>query len=557
MKNSIVAIIICLFISFNIVAQILTDLPCYAVNDNNGNGPSNLFKYNPATADWSNLGEIDPIGDGVEAIAIDPVNNIIYMYDAGDRQFGIVDPNSANPTLFVPNSGCNGPGVGTANGDYGAIELDDVDGLTYDTNNKILYATHHINSGDICNPIENTNDLLFQIDPSTGCFIPGAMFDKNGNPADYAIIEEVFNDETILTICQVGGGESYDVEDIAYNPYTGELLAIQSQADGPCLITIINPNFGYVEAVIFDVDEDNLEGLAFTMFGELYAISGDSGSTSSQNTFIYIDLQSQTTVVLPFPDQTGTYADFEALDCLQLFNDLALKMVLDPSITNPVQPGDDITFNIIVYNQGDFENSDISIVDYIPEGLILNDPNWVPIPGTNITETIIPGPIAIGDSYQVSITFTVDPTFTGATISNYSEISSSFNQNIQNYYGDFIPLPDSDSTPDQINNDPVINNNLGPSDPFNNDDEDDHDIETITVFGGENDCSILVITKDTPFQNCYQNNGKIITNGDVLINADMEVKCEAKEVELNSGFETIAGAKFDVNILNIIIDCTN
>lgn len=73
-RNTIFATTICLFTSNNIQSQILTDLPCYAVNDNNGNGPSNLFVYNPVTANWSNVGEIDPIGDGIEAIAIDPVN---------------------------------------------------------------------------------------------------------------------------------------------------------------------------------------------------------------------------------------------------------------------------------------------------------------------------------------------------------------------------------------------------------------------------------------------------------------------------------------------------
>jgi len=550
MKNTIITAIIYLFTFTNVSAQILTDVPCYAVNDNNGNGPSNLFMYNPATVEWSNLGEIDPIGDGVEAIAIDPVDAIIYMYDAGNRQFGIVDPNSANPTLFIPNGGCNGPGVGTADGDYGEIDLDDVDGLTYDSVNKILYGTHHINSGDLCDPIQGTNDVLFQIDPSTGCYIPGVMLDGNGYPADYAIIEETIDDHTIQTICEVGGDYgAYDVDDIAYNTYTGELFAIQNQAGGPGVISAINPVNGFIEAVLFDVDEDNIEGLAFTMLGELYAISGDSGPTGPQNAFIYIDLQNQTTDILPFPDPTGVFVDFEALDCLQLSNDLALKMVIDASVTSPIQPGDDVTFNIIVYNQGNFSNSDILIANYIAEGLVLNDPNWAPIPGVSITKIVIPGPIAPGDSSQVSINFTVDPAFTGGTIDSYAEISASFNQDVQDNYGDLIPMPDNDSTPDQVvNNDPVIDNRLGPSSPFNYDDEDDHDIETIIISSGMDDCPPnWTITNDTPYRNIYQSNGQIITQGFVLISNGQQVKYVANKIELNKGFGVEVNAEFEID----------
>jgi len=54
-----------------------------------------------------------------------------------------------------------------------------------------MYATHHI-EGD--GP--GTNDLLFQIDLSTGGFVPNAMIDgTTGFPADYAVIPEVIDGE--------------------------------------------------------------------------------------------------------------------------------------------------------------------------------------------------------------------------------------------------------------------------------------------------------------------------------------------------------------------------
>lgn len=540
MKNLIIVTTICLFIPFNIIAQILTDLPCYTVNNNNGNGPTNLFVYNPSDHSWSNLGEIGPMVDGVKAIAIDPNTDVIYMYASGSGQFGIVDPNSANPTSFVPHSSCNGPGVGTANGDYGPVDLDDVNGLTFDAKNNILYGTHHINSGDLCDIVPNSNDVLFQIDPSTGCYIPGAMLDANGNPADYAIIQEA-SDATIGYYC--GNEGLYDVGDIAYNPFTGDLIATQNQAGGPGVISIIDPVSGYLDAIVFDIDEDNIEGLGFSMFGELYASVDDDGPNGPQNSILYIDLAFISTTVLEFPDPTGTIVDFEAIDCSQIRNDLALNIALDPSAASPVQPGDDVTFNITVNNQGNFENSDILIVDYIPAGLILNDPNWASIPGANIAENIIPGPLAPGESIEVSITFTIDPTFTGGTINNYAEISASFNQGVISYYGDLIPLPDNDSTPDQTNNN-------------DEEDEDDHDVATIAFNDDDNnDCPILIITKDTPFQNLYQSNGKIITRGNLIVNADQKVEYKASLVELNSGFEVLKGAEFDVKMINSIIRC--
>jgi len=475
-------------------AQILTDFPCYTVNEDGGADPNNLFEYDPATDQWNNIGEIDPIGDLIEAIATDPVNDIIYAYDAGTDVLGIIDPNAANPTAFVPiDPACVGLGVGTGNGDYGAIVLDDVDGLTYDPINMILYGSHRINSGDICNPIANTNDLLFQIDVSTGKFIPGAMLDANGAPADYAVVEETV-DGTALGCCTVGGGVVYDVDDIAYNPYTGELYAIQNQ-DGPGTITILNPVDGTVETTIFDLNDKDIEGLGFTYLGELYATGGDNASGDCgaagvvNNAFIYIDLQNQTTEVQPFPDPTNTFVDFESFDCLTAFNDLALDKVLDPSITGPVYPGDNVTFLVTVYNQGDFDNYDILVTDYIPTGLTLvPDANWSQVAGTNTAEATIPGPLVVGAPITIPITFTVDPTFTGGTIDNYAEITTSSNPAITDVNGDVLPLPDIDSEPDANNNeltdgDPIVDNEINQGGPNANppEDEDDHDVASIFI----------------------------------------------------------------------------
>lgn len=482
--------------------------PCYAVASNNL-GPNVLFEYDQESESWAILGEIGPVGGTINAIATDPINNIIYAYDNGNKVLGIIDVNATNSTFFTPINTANiGNGVGTANGDYGPVALNYIKGLTYDPVNMVLYGIHYINSGDYCNPIANTNDLLFKIDVSTGSFIPGAMSDASGVPTDYALIEEAIIGPTKLsgeplddiTIhhkknsscidCTTRAALGYDVNDIAYNPYTGELFAAQHHKSSICspIISILNQVDGSVETYVIDPgDQGDMAGLGFDNFGVLYGTSTNNTVAGYQNTFTKIDLQDQTLQVLPFPDPTGTYFNFEAFDCLTAFNDLALKQVLNPSFTNPIYRGDTVIFNITVYNQGDFDNTDILITNYIPTGLTLVDYNWQAVPGTNTAEAIIPGPLLKGSFITIPITFTVNPTYSGVTINNYAEITSSFNQNVT-YNGDPIPLPDIDSEPDANNNEIVygnllIDNEINQGGPNANEDEDDHDIASITVTG--------------------------------------------------------------------------
>jgi len=177
-----------LLISFQISAQLSSYSTCYTVAHNNGVN-NVLFKFNPQTAQWAEIGLTGT--NNIKAIATDPINNIIYAVDG--EIFGTIDPQSG---LFSAIGS-----IGTANGDYGAIVLNDIEGLTFDPINKIIYASHRIDSGDLCSPtIPNSLDLLFQIDVLTGKFIANAMLDSNGNFSDYAVIEVSFGG-TDLVIC--------------------------------------------------------------------------------------------------------------------------------------------------------------------------------------------------------------------------------------------------------------------------------------------------------------------------------------------------------------------
>ncbi len=166
--------------------------------------------------------------------------------------------------------------------------------------------------------------------------------------------------------------------------------------------------------------------------------------------------------------------DCEIANVRQTF-DLALIKELAIGQNAPVSSGDTVTFTITAINQGITPAYEVSIIDYIPTGLIyLNGLNTGWTPGPNSTATYqIAGPIAaIGGTNSVDISFLVDPNFQDSCAINTAEI----------FFATDTPggslTVDADSSPDNINNDI-----MGADNEVNgtNEDEDDHDIEKIAI----------------------------------------------------------------------------
>jgi len=157
--------------------------------------------------------------------------------------------------------------------------------------------------------------------------------------------------------------------------------------------------------------------------------------------------------------------------------DLALVKTVSTAQPIPIGLGNDVTFTLTVTNQGNVPAYNINIADYIPAGLTLNDNDWIENSSGTTAQLFFPisGPIAAGASHSVDITFTVNNSFTGNSITNFAEISEADNdQNTAN-----TPPTDIDSTPDEDNS-----NDGTPSDNVTNNsngDEDDHDLETINI----------------------------------------------------------------------------
>lgn len=558
------------FINTLAEAQVLLDFPCYTVSEDN-EAPNQLFTYNPEMNIWTAAPNVTGTSF-VEAIATDPVNDIIYAVDEGmfgtGGMFGTID---ATTGIFT------GIGfVGSGNGDLGTVLLDDIDGLTFDPINNVMYASQRIEGAG-----PGTEDLLFKIDVATGAVLSGAMVDKNGAPADYAVIPMIFGGtfakfgvdyDNFTSKANKQTGEKstasatsgrypvdiFDVSDIAYNPYTGQLFAVHNMYNIN-VISILNPSDASLEDIVFEIEYYKIEGLGFSYLGELYATTGNTGICSPidleddtcNNIFIFIDLVGQDNVDLTEIDPSGGSEDFESFDCLTAFNDLALKMSLDAGTPSTVNSGDTVTFQIEILNQGDFASNSIQITNYIPDGLTLFDSNWGFASNWDASNGIAKREITtfldVGASTTVPVTLIVDIDFNG-TLVNTAEISASYNQNITDNFGNIIALPDIDSQPNDLNDENpyfVANNEINQNGPNADEDEDDHDIELLIVEALPDLCpNELTITNSSPFQNRYQCSGSLKTSGFVLIQVNQQVEYMANNVTLNAGFEVMHSADF-------------
>jgi len=169
--------------------------------------------------------------------------------------------------------------------------------------------------------------------------------------------------------------------------------------------------------------------------------------------------------------------------------DLALTKSLSPGQSSDVRPGDTIAYTITVINQGMIAADNILVTDYLPadgslyyEGGVMgnDDAGWaLASAGPQRTLTAgneLPvGGLAPGETASVEIFITLaDPLPAGAMISNFAEISAATDEN-----GD--PQDDIDSTPDDMNDEDVVNDDEIDGNGNEGGDEDDHDVEVVTV----------------------------------------------------------------------------
>jgi len=147
--------------------------------------------------------------------------------------------------------------------------------------------------------------------------------------------------------------------------------------------------------------------------------------------------------------------------------DLALRKQLTGQTADPISVGDKVTYTMEVFNQGTVDATNVIVTDMVPSGLTFNaadNTGWTGSNGATLPTYTISS-LTAGTSTTVDIVLEVAVGASGSII-NAAEISGATGGT------------DIDSTPDQLDNDLLLN------DVITNDgtlDEDDHDIAVFSV----------------------------------------------------------------------------
>ena len=216
----------------------------YYVSD----GTEELYSLNISTGVSTLIGSTGVTS--IEAIAYYPFPGANVLYAANGGDFGTLNLSTGAYTSIGEIDG-----GGTANGAAGAQTLNDVDGLMLDGQTFKMWAIERQSGA--------TPDLLFQIDVSTGQFVPNAF----GPGIDYLVIS--------------GTGIDVDADDLAVDPTTGIIYA--SSNDGGTNDVLIRINkFTGVFTFVANLSQDDVEGLAFRNDGTLYGSEGDGDNRFSE-----------------------------------------------------------------------------------------------------------------------------------------------------------------------------------------------------------------------------------------------------------------------------------
>ena len=296
---------------------------------------------------------------------------------------------------------------------------------------------------------------------------------KAGSKVTYAI--EVFNQGDIA------------VNHITLVDYTPVGLVLDSalspnwvaQVDGTATGLIINPvqpGMSHTVTITYTVAL-NAEGQTLHNFAEITGAKDPDGAQIA-------DVDS-TTDSIPGNDglvdddeiynTNGDEDDHDQSDIVILppgVWDIALRKSLATNQAQVVNPGDNVLFNVEVFNQGTETAYSVRVVDYIPAQMTLNDLRWTSATGNTAT-TLLNQPLQPGTSVILPIILKVNTSVVGPLdITNFAEVQSFLDERGNT-------RPDSDSTAD---NSP---SNDGPSidDAINNEnsDQDDHDGSTFSV----------------------------------------------------------------------------
>ncbi|MEE9439836.1 MAG: SdrD B-like domain-containing protein, partial [Saprospiraceae bacterium] len=186
--------------------------------------------------------------------------------------------------------------------------------------------------------------------------------------------------------------------------------------------------------------------------------------------------------------------------------DLALMKSV---VKSRVSKGEDVEFMIEIYNQGSSAITSIDVVDYIPDGMTLNDNSWTLNDNIASKTIVLENPIYKGQSVKTYITLQVDQDVDPRTFVNYAEIDGATGTD-----NNEIAYRDIDSTPDSENgndNGGVVDTNT--DDTVTSDksiDEDDHDPAKVVMISSNLENSICLNNASNSENGQYKDDFKVI-----------------------------------------------
>jgi len=435
-----------------VYAQVAPDpFSCYGIADEyNGDGNTDgLAIINRLTGDANLIGTGTGTA-GIEAMAFVPqdVNGTVQQV-----LFAVADPNNPNTTssntlgtvdlttgIWTPIDAAVQIGTGTdANGTtFDFSTSGDIDGLTYDVQRNILWATQR-NAGD-GNP-----DYLLQLDPATGQIVPDAF----GPGIDWVAVP-LATDPAF----QTDAGLPYDdVDDLAVDPITGRIYIINNKGGTGGGLVELDPITGlplnyiglFTGTTSVDGIVDDMEGLAFFNDGQLYGSTGNNGPDPADlNQLFTIDIATGAAALAgAFPDETR---DIEALGCLTAPAFITLEKATNgEDADQPTGPaitvGEPVTWTYVIENTGSVDLLDMTLNDDI-EGDISN----------RCVEGALPNPFAPGATFTCTVVGVASVT---GQYANIGTVNATYQAPVEggtediplaatdpsHYFGEFNPLP--------------------------------------------------------------------------------------------------------------------
>jgi len=306
-------------------AQASHDNFCYVVADAGGGAGGNDLLTQVGTTDFNPATNETNIGTGTGTSTMETIafqagpgpGTVGPLYAADAGQLGTL---SLTTGIFTSTSST----FGIADGALGSITFRDVDGLAFDTFSGTLYGSHRRGGA--------ADDLLIQINPSTGAHIPDAL----GAGIDYVVIS---------SFSVVGLG---DIDDISINPSDGLMYASANDVGtGDRLVRIDVSNGAVTDIPPFGVDD--IEGLSFDDSGQLWGTTGTAALPGEQNSLYEISLTTGAAsryawvkailhhvaqeppprLVPTLSEERPTYAErpgYSALDCTKLEQRFGIRL---------------------------------------------------------------------------------------------------------------------------------------------------------------------------------------------------------------------------------------